>query len=228
MFSHVPSRNGHVFLQCTHLKNLPRAGECENSSSPLWQLWELISAKGFICWFMSVSNLCRLFWPEILLWRKPVTKSCVDWILIRSLFLNMSPCLKTTASSGVLMYMVESFKVFQQCSSLIQRRFLMPATLISLLREEMSYGCCIRFCLLAISPLHTVCAAQSTRGVFLGDLPQASRPSCVPHYLGLSQEPVSLWPCSQGGTVCLHWRLCCPYFPLWIQWWNCLQNVFSI
>lgn len=31
-----------------------------------------------------------------------------------------------------------------------------------------------------------------------------------------------------GGTVCLHWHLNCPYFPLQIQWLNCLQNVFSI
>lgn len=37
------------------------------------------------------------------------------------------------------------------------------------------------------------------RGVFLGDLPQASRSSYVPHYPRLNQKPVSIWPSSQGG-----------------------------
>lgn len=36
------------------------------------------------------------------------------------------------------------------------------------------------------------------RGALLGDLPQASGPSCVPHYPRLIQEPVSLWLCMQG------------------------------
>lgn len=38
--------------------------------------------------------------------------------------------------------------------------------------------------------------------VFLGDLPQASRLSFVPHYFMLHQEAVNLWLCSQR-TLCL-------------------------
>lgn len=91
--------------------------------------------------------------------------------------------------------------------------FVGAANILSLLWEELSYSSCISFCLPAISFLCTVHEAQATRGVFLGDLPQASRPSCVPHYPRLSWKSVSLWPCSWGGTMCLHWRLYCPYSP---------------
>lgn len=48
--------------------------------------------------------------------------------------------------------------------------------------------------------------AKATGGVFLGDLPQAFRLSCVLHY-------PRFWPYSHGAPCVFHWRWDGPYFP---------------
>lgn len=86
-----------------------------------------------------------------------------------SLTPNTSHGLKITTSSTVLMYMVEigstKWAFFSCAVPNSSNEFFRHPALISPLREEMSYGCCISFRLLAISPLHTVFGAQATRGV---------------------------------------------------------------
>lgn len=64
--------------------------------------------------------------------------------------------------------------------------------------------CCISFRPLTASLLRAVCGAQATRGVFLGDLPQASRPSSVPHYSRLGESQAASGPAARGALcVCI-------------------------
>lgn len=110
-------------------------------------------------------------WWTFIRCQNPCQECCYCFISIVFsvlMFMGESECLKYNVS--IFSYVVNP----KQC-------VFLGCHIISGLQEHLPCGCCITFRFLAISLFHRVCGARATRGVFLGDLPQASRPSCVPH-----------------------------------------------